>query len=251
MADLDNQAPNDPWLTVAEIAEELRVNPATVRLWISEGKLGATRAGPRKLLVRRSAVDRMVEQSGRGGRSVPVESYPLARARLRSMRMRLSSATGALRAKGDADEVRAAVVGMQRAAAAWDAALDASENAPPDPGFGGRLRAIAKASRQEARALERAELIPQLGWTPLPEAEEMVLSHELRPGGNRPGPAGLWQSFDMTVERLSVAMQGHIIGMVSHEYRELADILDQISDALDRKAVKRPGSATLPPPRDR
>jgi hypothetical protein len=164
--------------------------------------------------------------------------------------MRLSSAA-ALRAKGDDDEVRAAVVGMQRAAVAWDAALDASENAPPDPGFAGRLRAIAKASRQEARALERAELIPQLGWTPMPEAEEMVLSHELRPGGNRPGPAGLWQSFDMTVERLSVAMQGHIIGMVSDEYRELADILDRIADALDRKAVKRPGSASLPPPRER
>jgi hypothetical protein len=164
--------------------------------------------------------------------------------------MRLSSATGGLRAKGDADEVRAAVVGLQRAAA-WDAALDASENAPPDPGFAGRLRAIAKASRQEARALERAELIPQLGWTPVPQADEMVLSHELRPGGSRPGPAGLWQSFDMTVERLSVAMQGNIIGMVSHEYRELADILDHISDALDRKAVKRPGSANLPPPGDR
>src|SRR6476646_4805848 len=28
---------DDPWLTVAEIAEELRVNPATVRLWVSKG----------------------------------------------------------------------------------------------------------------------------------------------------------------------------------------------------------------------
>jgi hypothetical protein len=27
---------DDPWLTVAEIADELRVNPATVRLWISK-----------------------------------------------------------------------------------------------------------------------------------------------------------------------------------------------------------------------
>ena len=36
---------DDPWLTVAEIAEELRVNPATVRLWMSKGRLPATRAG--------------------------------------------------------------------------------------------------------------------------------------------------------------------------------------------------------------
>ena len=34
----------DPWLTVAEIADELRVNPATVRLWISKGMLPAMRA---------------------------------------------------------------------------------------------------------------------------------------------------------------------------------------------------------------
>ena len=51
----------DPWLTVAEIAEELRVNPATVRLWVSKGTLPATRAGRRKLLIRRSDLDRMLE----------------------------------------------------------------------------------------------------------------------------------------------------------------------------------------------
>ena len=50
----------DPWLTVAEIASELRVNPATVRLWVSKGTLPATRAGQRKLLIRRSDLDRML-----------------------------------------------------------------------------------------------------------------------------------------------------------------------------------------------
>ncbi|MBV9367574.1 MAG: helix-turn-helix domain-containing protein, partial [Solirubrobacterales bacterium] len=52
---------SDPWLTVAEIADELRVNPATVRLWISKGRLPAKRAGQRKLLIRRSDLDRMLE----------------------------------------------------------------------------------------------------------------------------------------------------------------------------------------------
>ena len=51
----------DPWLTVAEIANELRVNPATVRLWVSKGTLPAMRAGQRKLLIRRSDLDRMLE----------------------------------------------------------------------------------------------------------------------------------------------------------------------------------------------
>ena len=57
-AEHDLDAPEDYWLTLAEIAAELRVNPATVRLWIARGRLPATRPGQRKLLVRRSDVDR-------------------------------------------------------------------------------------------------------------------------------------------------------------------------------------------------
>lgn len=57
----DQDAPDDLWLTVAEIAEELRVNPATVRLWVSRGKLEAMRAGQRKLLIRRSELQRMLD----------------------------------------------------------------------------------------------------------------------------------------------------------------------------------------------
>jgi excisionase family DNA binding protein len=60
----DLDAPEDYWLTLAEIAAELRVNPATVRLWIARGRLPATRPGQRKLLVRRSDVDRMLGHHG-------------------------------------------------------------------------------------------------------------------------------------------------------------------------------------------
>src|ERR1019366_10348638 len=61
VADLDSDdIDDDPWLTVAEIAEELRANPATVRLWVSKGTLPAKRAGQRKLLIRRSDLDRML-----------------------------------------------------------------------------------------------------------------------------------------------------------------------------------------------
>ena len=59
--DVDLGDLEDPWLTVAEIASELRVNPATVRLWVSKGTLPATRAGQRKLLIRRSDLDAMLE----------------------------------------------------------------------------------------------------------------------------------------------------------------------------------------------
>jgi excisionase family DNA binding protein len=63
-AQQDPDPPEDPWLTIAEIAAELRVNPATVRLWIARGRLPATRPGQRKLLVRRSDVDRMMGHHG-------------------------------------------------------------------------------------------------------------------------------------------------------------------------------------------
>lgn len=240
MTDPDNQAPDDPWLTLAEIAEELRVNPATVRLWVSQGKLGATRAGRRKLLVRRSEVDRMLEASQGRQRSEAPPQGGRRPAPLRPVRMRTWSLTALARAEVDPEERRAAAMDMQRAAAEWDVAIDASENAPPDPGFARRLRAIAKASEHQAEALGRAQRIPGSGWTPLPESDEMmILSHELRPGGSRPGPTRLWQSFDMTVERLSVAMQGNGLSLVADEYSELALVLTRIAEALEQAAAKR------------
>ena len=61
----------EEWLTVAEVAEELRLNPATIRLWISRGQLKATRAGQRKLLIRRSELDRKLSTSRRYPRPPP------------------------------------------------------------------------------------------------------------------------------------------------------------------------------------
>lgn len=61
--DDEKHATDDPWLTLAEIAQELRVGPATVRLWISRGRLKAMRPGQRKLLVRRSELQRMLDGS--------------------------------------------------------------------------------------------------------------------------------------------------------------------------------------------
>src|SRR5664279_4466837 len=60
MVDHEADTPDDPWLTLAEIAEELRMSPATIRSWISKGTLRAMRAGQRKWLVRRSELDRML-----------------------------------------------------------------------------------------------------------------------------------------------------------------------------------------------
>lgn len=47
----------DPWLTVPQVAADLNIHPATVRVWIKSGRLAAVRAG-RTWRVRRSDLDR-------------------------------------------------------------------------------------------------------------------------------------------------------------------------------------------------
>jgi len=232
----------DPWLTLAEIAEELRVNPATVRLWISRGKLKAKRAGQRKLLVQRSELNQMLEASRRRYDNVPADSqspgYPRIPAPRRPVRVRSWSAYGVAKAKVPPEVMRAAVKDLQDAGAVWDAALDASENAPPDPGFVGRLRAIAEAAERQRDALDRAQVIPGFTWKPVPDTENMILSNELRPGANRPGPELLWDSFDRTVDRLALAMEGNYTSLVYDEYRELASVLREIIEALEASAAR-------------
>ena len=58
MPDHSTPAPEeDPWLTVPQVSEELKLHPATVRAWVKSGRLAAVRAG-RTWRVRRSEVDR-------------------------------------------------------------------------------------------------------------------------------------------------------------------------------------------------
>jgi len=60
---------NDEFLTVAEVAELLKLNPQTLRNWIDQGQLPAVRIG-RRVRIRRADVDRLVHEgyTGRAGR---------------------------------------------------------------------------------------------------------------------------------------------------------------------------------------
>lgn len=52
---------DDEFLTVAEVAEILKLNPQTVRNWIDRGELPALRIG-RRVRIRRAEFDRFIEQ---------------------------------------------------------------------------------------------------------------------------------------------------------------------------------------------
>ncbi len=138
--------------------------------------------------------------------------------------------------------MHAAVKDLQEAGAVWNAALDASENAPPDPGFVARLRAIAEAAERQKEALGRARVIPGFNWKPVPDTENMILSNELRPGANRPGSDHLWDSVDLTVDRLALAMEGNYASLVYEEYMELALVLGEIIRALEPNGSSTAGS---------
>jgi excisionase family DNA binding protein len=53
------QTTEDIYLSVARAADVAEVNPATVRKWVEEGRLGRYRAG-RELRVKRSELDRLL-----------------------------------------------------------------------------------------------------------------------------------------------------------------------------------------------
>ena len=226
----------DPWLTVAEIAEELRVNPATVRLWVSKGTLPATRAGRRKLLIRRSDLDRMLEvtrsENPAGGYLPQTEGPGLSRRRPPPQSRRQLSTVdihGYRAAPGEMEEI---IKGLQLADEVWQDAQAASENAPPDPGFAYRVRAIAEACEYQAAWLLKAAQTQGFEWTPIPDRRRMALSHELRPGANRPGPPALWVEFDRAVQRLGIAMEGRLMYDVAWQYRDLAVVMHEIGDEL-------------------
>jgi excisionase family DNA binding protein len=68
----------DSFLTVAEVAELLKLNQQTVRNWIDQGSLPALRVG-RRVRIRRSDLERLLEEGSTGGsRSSASDSGPSA-----------------------------------------------------------------------------------------------------------------------------------------------------------------------------
>ena len=218
---------DDPWLTLAEIADELRMSPATIRSWISKGTLRATRAGQRKWLVRRSELDRMIA----GKDLIGPEDQPGGRG------WRFNDTIAAPhRSPHWSEEAREHVshggwLGV--AETEWREALRASALAPPDSGFVARINEIADAAARKAAALDNlGDEAPGAWWERQSGLAGGVLSYELRPGGNRPGPADLWARFDQAVDELGRAMAEHSVPAERRALETVSLNLHEIVDAL-------------------
>lgn len=65
-----NSAEEETFLTVAEVAEVLKLNQQTVRNWIDQGSLPALRVG-RRVRIKRSDFERLLESSYSSARASP------------------------------------------------------------------------------------------------------------------------------------------------------------------------------------
>lgn len=63
----------ESFLTVAEVAEMLKLNQQTVRNWIDQGSLRALRVG-RRVRIKRSDLERVLEEGYRTGGSSPSQT---------------------------------------------------------------------------------------------------------------------------------------------------------------------------------
>jgi excisionase family DNA binding protein len=61
-----NRVADEQYLTPAQVADELQVTVTTVRRWITSGALRASKAGPRKWMIRRSDLADFLSSDSRG-----------------------------------------------------------------------------------------------------------------------------------------------------------------------------------------
>jgi excisionase family DNA binding protein len=149
---------DDELLTVAEIAQHLKINQQTVRNWIDQGQLPAVRIS-RRVRVRRTDLEQILDQ-GTIGRPGP-EPPPLASTAPDAAREQLAEALErAQRLLGRRSAVRRAelAVGLQDLTDAVAAGLtalsedDAAPSAISDPSPDAAPSAISEASEDDTAA---------------------------------------------------------------------------------------------------
>jgi excisionase family DNA binding protein len=238
VTDPEPDPPDDPWMTIAEFAQEMRVQPVTVRSWIAKGQLKATRAGQRKWLVRRSELARMLAQ-GDGSTAVHPPSLP-RRVEVPDPGDYPPEIWERLTEQAEARARERQGQDYAMADYEWEIALEQSRMAPPDARFANRIRHIAEAAASRAAAIRECMEDPSFVWKPIPDSAGMTLSYELRPSGARPGPKDAWNRFDRVVARLGKAIEGDSASAVASALRDLANAMADVADAIERRPAREP-----------
>jgi len=225
---------SDPLLTLAEIAEELRVNPATVRQWVSRGQLKALRAGQRKWVVRRSELERMLSAANPPADSAASQAAEPAAPppRRPSTAISESLSAEAEAAQGRVIDGRNAAELVRIADRNLSEAIAASRYAPPSAGYVDRLRAVADGFERCASALRNAAAVVGMRWNAPASFGWDSLPYELRPDGNRPGEPELWENFDAAVARLSIMFSGTDVRAVADSHAEVCETLLGVANRL-------------------
>jgi excisionase family DNA binding protein len=248
MTDPEPNPHHDPWMTVAEFAQEMRVRPVTVRSWIAKGQLRATRAGQRKWLVRRSELARMLEQ---GDDVTALPPPPALRpAEFLEPDDRPPEVWDRMAEEAVEEERERQDRDYAMASYEWEIALEQSRMAPPDARFASRIRHIAQAASRRAAAIKECMADPGFVWKPIPDSAGMTLSYELRPGGVRPGPKDAWDRVDRVVTRLGIALEGDSGSPVASALRDLSSAMTGVADAIENRPARAPltDGAAEPPP---
>lgn len=233
-------SPDDPWMTVAEFADAMRVRPVTVRSWITKGQLKATRAGQRKWLVRRSELTRMLEAGD--APSVPPPPVTPSEEGWQSDETPPPELDDLAYEEWVERRRQRLATDVSVAAYEWEIALEQSRMAPPDARFASRIGHIAEAASARAITIKDSIDEPGFEWKPIPGAAGMTLSYELRPGGNRPGPKDAWDRFDRVVARLGAAMEGSSASTVAGTLEDLSSAMRDLANSLENRPLRASGS---------
>jgi len=126
----------------------------------------------------------------------------------------------------------------------WGGAVQAHRLAPPDPGFAGRLAALAEGAAAAARVCRSADAAG-FAWPPARKADSEP-PYELRPGTGRRGPEDLWREFDHAITRLTTVAAGEEMLEVASAYEEVAKVTARLAEAVtaEDSGGRRPARAS-------
>ena len=223
----------DDALSLSEIARRLRVNPATVRLWVSQGRLPAYKAGAStrsRWWVKPDDLEAMLEQrrdphTSNSSGMLETDDQPGPDEPGLGMLASFDSDSRAAGMPETFGTKQEAAEHIRRADARWTEAVRAFQTYPD------RLRRLAEAAETQRKAFMFAELC-DVKWKPRENARGLRLAPELEPG-NRTGPPQLRKRFDKAQTAFGEALAGESITEIATAFAEISGAAISIADAIE------------------